>query len=103
MRSFILPILAGHVQAKGFLALVHRRGYGRNGVHRSRIQRPGLGRRIPTGQQPHGCLFIPLASESDSVPCLEQYQDATVDDGEEAFDGEEEVSFDGRSFPPSPS
>ena len=37
-----------HVQAQGFLALVHRRGHGRDGVHRGRVQHERLGLRVPT-------------------------------------------------------
>ena len=35
-----------HVQAEGLLALVHRRGHGRDGIHRSREQHERSGRRI---------------------------------------------------------
>merc|ERR1712226_1235109 len=38
----------GHVPTKGFLALVHWRGHGRDGVHRGREQHERLGLRVPT-------------------------------------------------------
>lgn len=37
----------GHVPAQGFLALVHGRGHGRDGVHRSRVQHERSGVRVP--------------------------------------------------------
>ena len=36
-----------HVPSQGFLALVHGRGYGRDGVHRSRVEHERLGFRVP--------------------------------------------------------
>lgn len=36
-----------HVPQKGFLALVHRRGHGRDGVHRGRVQHERSHLRVP--------------------------------------------------------
>lgn len=47
VQAHIRTVL-GHVQKKGILALVHRRRYGRDGIHRSRIEHERFDIRIPT-------------------------------------------------------